>query len=115
MPPLRGPRDSTPRIHVVPGPAALTMLSDEIWVWVGFNALLVGLLFLDLVILGRAHIIRMREAVLGTIFWTAVAFAVNGAIYAFGSTEEGTRPDSLGMRGPPGRIGSMDRWAQALG
>lgn len=66
------------------------MLSDQIWVWVSFNTLLVVLLFLDLVVLGRARTVTMREAVLGTIFWTAVAFAVNAAIYVFGTRGEGT-------------------------
>ncbi len=66
------------------------MLSDQIWVWISFNTLLVILLFLDLVVLGRARTVSMREAVLGTIFWTAIAFAVNGAIFFFGSKAEGT-------------------------
>jgi len=66
------------------------LLSDQLWVWISFNALLVVLLFLDLVVLGRARTVSMREAVLGTIFWTAVAFAVNGAIFFFGSKAEGT-------------------------
>ena len=48
------------------------------------------MLFLDLVVLGRARTVSMREAVLGTIFWTAIAFAVNGAIFFFGSKAEGT-------------------------
>ena len=66
------------------------MLSDQVWVWVSFNALLVILLFLDLIVLGRARTVTMREAVLGTIFWTAVAFAVNAAIFVFGTRGEGT-------------------------
>ncbi|MCX8251874.1 MAG: TerC/Alx family metal homeostasis membrane protein [Dehalococcoidia bacterium] len=66
------------------------MLSDQLWVWISFNTLLVILLFLDLVVLGRARTVSMREAVLGTIFWTAIAFAVNGAIFFFGSKAEGT-------------------------
>ena len=66
------------------------MRSDQVWVWVSFNALLVILLFLDLIVLGRARTVTMREAVLGTIFWTAVAFAVNAAIFVFGTRGEGT-------------------------
>ena len=66
------------------------MLSDQLWVWLSFNALLIVLLFLDLIVLGRARTVSMREAVLGTIFWTAAAFAVNGAIFFFGTRGEGT-------------------------
>ncbi len=66
------------------------MLSDQLWVWLSFNGLLVALLFLDLIVLGRARTVTMREAVLGTIFWTAVAAAVNGAIFVFGTRSEGT-------------------------
>ena len=65
------------------------MLSDQPWVWISFNALLAILLFLDLVVLGRARTVSMREAILGTIFWTAVAGAINVVIFVFGSQTEG--------------------------
>ncbi len=45
------------------------MLLDSIWTWVGFNAALAALLFLDLVILTRRdHVVGMAEA--GWTGWT---------------------------------------------
>jgi len=49
---------------------------DSIWTWVVFNAVLVGLLFLDLVILMRKdHVVGMKEAAWLTAFWTVVGVA----------------------------------------
>ena len=49
---------------------------DSIWTWVVFNAVLVGLLFLDLVVLMRRdHVVGMKEAAWLTAFWTVVGIA----------------------------------------
>ena len=49
---------------------------DSIWIWVVFNAVLIGLLFLDLVVLMRRdHVVGMKEAAWLTAFWTVVGIA----------------------------------------
>ena len=51
--------------------------------WLGFTALVLVLLVLDLAVFHRkAHAVRVREAVAWTVFWIALAMAFNGAIWA---------------------------------
>jgi len=61
---------------------------DSIWVWIVFNIILVGLLFLDLVVLMRKdHVVGMKEAAWLTVFWTIVGVAP--CIYIFLQGESG--------------------------
>jgi tellurite resistance protein TerC len=55
--------------------------------WIGFTALVIAFLALDLGVLHRrAREIRVREALLWTLFWIALAFVFNiGVYYWFGS------------------------------
>jgi tellurite resistance protein TerC len=50
--------------------------------WLGFTALVLVLLVLDLAVFHRkAHTVRVREALGWTIFWIALAMAFNGVIW----------------------------------
>ena len=52
------------------------------WLWAGFLALVLGLIFLDLGVFHRkAHEIAFREALWMSIFWIAVALLFNGGVY----------------------------------
>lgn len=63
---------------------------DSLNVWIGFNLLIAGLLFLDLVVLSRNdQVVSMRRAALLTAFWWAVAFAVGVWIFSVGTNEQG--------------------------
>jgi len=54
----------------------------QIWLWVGFVAVIVFLLALDLGVLNRrAHVIRVREALLWTFFYIALALVFNVVVY----------------------------------
>lgn len=57
------------------------------WFWVGFNAAVVVMLLVDLLVLQRdAHAISMREAGLWSAFWILLSLAFCGWIYQqFGS------------------------------
>jgi tellurite resistance protein TerC len=56
--------------------------------WLGFTALVVVLLVLDLTVFHRkAHAVRVREALGWTVFWIALAMAFNGYIYAHYGSE----------------------------
>jgi len=53
-----------------------------LWIWVGFFALVAGLLALDLGVLNRkAHVIGLRESLGWTAFWVSLALAFNVLVY----------------------------------
>ena len=53
-----------------------------VWLWVGFNAAVVGLLALDLFVFHRkAHEVRLREAAAWTLFWILLSLAFNWWVY----------------------------------
>lgn len=48
----------------------------NVWWWVGFNALVLGLLAIDLGVFNRkAHVISVREAVMWSVVWISLAVA----------------------------------------
>ena len=54
----------------------------EIWPWVAFVGLVLGLLVLDLGVLHRReHVIRPKEALGWSLFWISLAMAFCGVIY----------------------------------
>lgn len=54
----------------------------QIWLWVAFIAVILFLLALDLGVLNRkAHVIRVREALLWTFFYIALALVFNVVVY----------------------------------
>jgi tellurite resistance protein TerC len=53
-----------------------------IWLWVGFNLFVLGMLALDLGVFNRkAHVIRVREALIWTSVWVALALIFNVGVY----------------------------------
>jgi tellurite resistance protein TerC len=58
--------------------------------WVAFNALVLVLLFLDLLVFHRkAHAVGTREAAGWTVFWIALALLFNAGVYWFMGPEKG--------------------------
>jgi len=54
----------------------------QIWIWIGFITLIVGLLLLDLGVFHRkSHAIGTHEAVVWTLIWIGVGVAFSGVIY----------------------------------
>lgn len=54
----------------------------EVSFFVGFNILILGLLYLDLFVFNRKnHVVKVREAMAWSIFWIALALAFNYGIY----------------------------------
>jgi tellurite resistance protein TerC len=52
------------------------------WIWIGFILLVLSLVALDLFVFNRkAHVVRMREALLTSAIWIALALIFNGFIY----------------------------------
>ena len=61
---------------------------NETYLWIGFSILVPALLLLDLMIFNRkAHEIKIKEALLWTIFWIGIALTFNLAIFYFDSRE----------------------------
>ena len=63
---------------------------DGIGVWIGFNALLAGLLILDFIVLSRRRrVVGLKEAAWLTGFWTLIAAAVGVWIFIAGGRTQG--------------------------
>jgi tellurite resistance protein TerC len=63
------------------------VLSDSIWLWVGFNAVVLGMLALDLGVFHRhAHRVSTKEAAIWSTIWISLALLFNLWIfYAMGA------------------------------
>lgn len=57
---------------------------ETLWLWIGFNALVVGLLVLDLGVFQRkAHAVSVKEAAIWSLVWISLALLFNASIYLF--------------------------------
>jgi tellurite resistance protein TerC len=56
--------------------------SDHFWAYVGFIAIVIGFLVLDLTVLHReAHEVKMKEALGWSVFWLTLGIAFSGVVY----------------------------------
>src|SRR5215204_1943931 len=63
-------------------------LATNIWFWIGFNVLVLGLLALDLGVFHRKdHAVGMKEAAIWTAVWISLALVFNGIIYLYAGPE----------------------------
>ncbi|MEL7360667.1 MAG: TerC family protein [Bacteroidota bacterium] len=96
-PSLAAPSLAAPSLAAAPlllgaQPLAVATAHIEVsWlIWVGFNALVVGLLLLDLLGFNRtAHKIELREAAALSAFFVAVALVLNAALWVAYGTDVG--------------------------
>ncbi|MDP3063601.1 MAG: TerC family protein [Chloroflexota bacterium] len=64
------------------------MFGESIWLWVGFNAMVLGLLALDLGVFHRkAHVVKAKEAAIWTVVWITLALAFNAVVYVWRGPE----------------------------
>ena len=62
----------------------------RIYLWIGFNVLVLGLLFLDLFVFHRkAHEVSLKEAAGWTIFWIALSLVFNAGVYWYLGPQKG--------------------------
>ena len=62
----------------------------DIWLWIGFNLFVLAFLALDLGVLHRkSAVISVREALIWTGIWTALALVFNAGIWALRGSEAG--------------------------
>jgi len=63
-------------------------MSSEVWMWIGFNVVVLILLFLDLRVFHRkTHVIGIREALLWSAFWIGLSLLFNLGIYFWRGSE----------------------------
>ena len=59
-------------------------MSNQAWMWIGFNLFVLLMLALDLGVFHRkSHIVRFKEAILWSIFWIVLALIFNAGIFYF--------------------------------
>jgi tellurite resistance protein TerC len=59
-------------------------MSDNIWLWVGFNVFVLLMLALDLGVFNRkSHVITLRESLTWTAVWVVMALVFNGALWHY--------------------------------
>jgi tellurite resistance protein TerC len=64
------------------------MLSGTIWLWIGFNVFVLAMLALDLGVFHRqAHAISIKEALIWSVVWIALAVLFNAGVYFFSGPE----------------------------
>jgi tellurite resistance protein TerC len=63
-------------------------LVRSVWFWIAFNAFIIGMLVIDLGLLGRkAHVIHFREAAVRTAIWFTMALCFAFGLYVFMGSE----------------------------
>jgi tellurite resistance protein TerC len=63
------------------------MGTESIWLWIGFNVFVLGMLALDLGVFHRkSHVISVKEATIWTGVWVSLALVFNTGIYFYWNT-----------------------------
>jgi tellurite resistance protein TerC len=63
---------------------------DQLWLWVGFNAFVLAMLAVDLLVFHKeAHEVRVREAATWSLVWVALALLFGVGVYQFMGREAG--------------------------
>lgn len=63
----------------------------DLWLWVGFNAVVLGVLAVDLGLVDRkAHVVSLRAAAGWTVLWVTLALAFAGVIFWLRGARAGT-------------------------
>jgi tellurite resistance protein TerC len=63
---------------------------DQLWLWVGFNAFVLAMLAVDLLVFHKeAHEVRVREAATWSLVWVALALLFGVGVHQFMGREAG--------------------------
>ena len=64
------------------------MVSETVWLWLGFNVFVLAMLALDLGVFHRkAHAISLKEATIWSIVWISLALVFNAGLYLWRGAE----------------------------
>lgn len=59
-------------------------MTEQLWLWIGFNAFVLVMLALDLGVFHRkAHVVSFKESIAWTAVWIVLALLFNGGIWHF--------------------------------
>lgn len=57
-------------------------MTQDLWLWIGFNAFIVGMLVLDLAVFHKKpHEVKFKEAAGWSVFWIALALVFNAGLW----------------------------------
>jgi tellurite resistance protein TerC len=66
------------------------MATSSVWLWVGFNVFVLGMLALDLGVFHRkAHVVSFKEAGVWSSVWIGLALVFNAAVWHFFGPQKG--------------------------
>lgn len=64
-------------------------MTDQIWLWVGFNVFVLAMLALDLGVFHRkAHAVSFKESITWTVVWVGLALLFNAGIWHFQGSQK---------------------------
>jgi tellurite resistance protein TerC len=64
-------------------------MTDQIWLWIGFNVFVLAMLALDLGVFHRkAHVVSFKESITWTVVWVGLALLFNGGIWHFQGSQK---------------------------
>lgn len=59
-------------------------MTDQLWLWIGFNLFVLGMLALDLGVFHRkSHVVTFKESITWTVVWVALALLFNAGIWHY--------------------------------
>jgi tellurite resistance protein TerC len=65
-------------------------MTDNLWLWIGFNLFVLLMLALDLGVFHRkAHAVTFKESMAWTVVWITLAMLFNLGVWHFGGSEKG--------------------------
>lgn len=65
-------------------------MNDQLWLWIGFNVFVLAMLALDLGVFHRhAHVVSLKESLIWTAVWVALALVFNVGVWHFGGSQKG--------------------------
>ena len=57
-------------------------MTEQIWLWIGFNVFVLAMLALDLGVFHRkSHVVSFREAIAWTVAWITLALLFNLGVW----------------------------------
>lgn len=65
-------------------------MTDNLWLWIGFNLFVLLMLALDLGVFHRkSHVVTFKESIAWTVVWIALAMLFNLGVWHYGGSEKG--------------------------
>ena len=64
-------------------------MTETFWLWTGFNLFVLAMLALDLGVFHRkSHVVSLKESLVWTVVWVALALLFNLGVWHYGGSEK---------------------------